>query len=60
MRPETFAQSLYDGSRNAACSPAEEGKATLHPQKAGETAEFIYRLAHALRRGRCELRGHAQ
>ncbi len=45
MRPETFAQCLYDGSRNAACSPAEEGKATLHPQKAGETAEFIYRLA---------------
>ena len=45
MRPETFTRSLYEGSRNAACSPAEEGKATLHPQKAGETAEFIYRLA---------------
>jgi hypothetical protein len=45
MRPETFARSLYEGSRNAACSPAEEGKATLHPQKAGQMAEFIYRLA---------------
>jgi hypothetical protein len=32
------------GSRNTACSPAAEGKATLHPQHAGETAEFIYRL----------------
>jgi hypothetical protein len=45
MRPETFARSLYEGSRNAACSPAEEGQATLHPQQAGQTAQFIYRLA---------------
>ncbi len=45
IRPETFARSLYEGSRNTACSKADDGKATLHPQKAGETAEFIYRLA---------------
>jgi hypothetical protein len=45
MRPETFAKSLYEGSRNTACFAAEGGKAALHPQKAGEAAEFIYRMA---------------
>jgi hypothetical protein len=45
MRPEDFTRSLYDGSRNTACSPPAHGKATLHPRKAGELAEFVYRLA---------------
>ncbi len=43
--PGSFAGALYTGSRNAACSNAEKGKATLHPEKAGQTACFVYRLA---------------
>jgi hypothetical protein len=43
--PESFARSLYDGSRNTACSVSQDGKAMLHPKKLGEVAEFIYRLA---------------
>jgi hypothetical protein len=45
IRSGTFARSLYDGSRNTACSASQDGKAMLHPKKLGEVAEFIYRLA---------------
>lgn len=43
--PRRFRAQLYGGSRNVACSPAAEGKATLHPARAGEPASFVYRLA---------------
>ena len=45
VTPGNFADALYEGSRNAACSPPAEGKAALHPERADELAEFIYRLA---------------
>jgi len=57
--PKTFGRQLFPGSDNVACSPAEKGSdpltsggltpfprtARLHPEKAGTTAAFIYRLA---------------
>ncbi|MFH1022366.1 MAG: HEAT repeat domain-containing protein [Planctomycetota bacterium] len=42
--PAGFASALYEGSANTACSAPAEGKAALHPAKAGETAVFVYRL----------------
>lgn len=43
--PERFGRSLYECSRNVACSPTGAGKAVLHPKSPGKVAEFIYRLA---------------
>ncbi len=43
--PKTFRGQLWKDSANAACSPPADGQARLHPEKAGETAAFIYRLA---------------
>ncbi|MHC4916565.1 MAG: HEAT repeat domain-containing protein, partial [Planctomycetota bacterium] len=42
--PAGYTRQLWTGSRGTACSAPEKGKATLHPAKAGETAEFVYRL----------------
>jgi hypothetical protein len=42
--PQHFAEALFRGSQNFACSGAA-GRALLHPRKEGETAEFIYRIA---------------
>ena len=55
-RPETFAGSLHEGSANVACSAAEPGRATLHPQKPGAAAAFVYRLAppYVVADARCE------
>jgi hypothetical protein len=43
LTPERWADALWDGSTNTACSPAA-GKAILHPAKKGEPAAFVYRL----------------
>jgi len=43
--PGTFKKQLWKDSQNTACSAPAEGKAVLHPEKAGEPAHFIYRLA---------------
>ena len=44
-RPLHFAQALFPGSKNVACSADADGAALLHPSKPGETAELIYRIA---------------
>jgi hypothetical protein len=43
--PEHFAEALFPGSNNFACSRGASGAALLHPKKEGATAEFIYRIA---------------
>ena len=43
--PQTFRGPLWKDSQNVACSPPADGRAILHPEKAGTTAAFIYRLA---------------
>jgi hypothetical protein len=55
-RSETFARSLHEGSAHVACSAAESGRATLHPQKPGEAATLVYRLAppYVVADARCE------
>jgi hypothetical protein len=52
---EHFADALFPGSRNFACSRAG-GRALLHPRKEGVTAEFIYRIAspYVAVEGSCE------
>jgi hypothetical protein len=43
--PEHFAEALFPGSKNAACSRSADGTALLHPEKKETTAELIYRIA---------------
>jgi hypothetical protein len=53
--PQHFAEGLFPGSTNFACSRAA-GRALLHPSKEGATAEFIYRIAspYVAVEGTCE------
>jgi hypothetical protein len=43
--PEHFAEALFSGSKNVACSRGASGPALLHPNKEGATAELVYRIA---------------
>ncbi len=43
--PATFRVPLCSGSKNGACSPVKTNLATLHPDIAGKSSVFIYRLA---------------
>jgi hypothetical protein len=55
-QPETFACCLHEGSAHVACSAAERGRATLHPQQPDEVASLVYRLAppYVVADARCE------
>lgn len=43
--PDRFSRGLHTGSANVACSTPQPGRATLHPQKPGQAATLVYRLA---------------
>jgi HEAT repeat protein len=43
--PEHFAEALFPGSKNVACSRNVGGSALLHPDKKDAMAELIYRIA---------------
>jgi hypothetical protein len=45
LSAENFSRSTFEGSRRVARVVAADGKAMLCPEKAGETATIIYRLA---------------
>lgn len=53
---ERFAEALYEGSCNVACSELQDGGTLLHPEKAGRTSRLIYRLAppYVVADARCE------